>query len=65
MAPLSIFEILKGNDRMITKVEINNETMAIGLALNTKSNFFKKVKIEKQNINMILNNFYDKKKLSK
>ncbi len=50
---------------MITKVEINNETMAIGLALNTKSNFFKKVKIEKQNINMILNNFYDKKKLSK
>jgi hypothetical protein len=61
MAPLSMFEMLKGNEINITKVERINDAIATGLALKTKSKFDKNVKTEKMSISNILKSFYDKK----
>ena len=62
IAPWSKAEKFKGNEIIITKVEITREIIANGAAWKTKSNFFSKVNIAKPNINTILKNFSDKNK---
>jgi hypothetical protein len=54
---LSSAEKFKGNDIMITRVEIINDPIAYGAALKTKSKFFRTVSPANKNIKMILKSF--------
>lgn len=62
IAAWSKFEKFKGNEIIITKVEITREIIAYGAAWKTKSKFFNKVSIANPNIKTILKSFSERNK---